>query len=68
MQVSIHCNNFDLTDRTKAIELVREMYNLLEEFSNLAKDLDRDMAQTLKQMVDAAKKGLFTPLEELDAN
>ncbi|KAI6111853.1 kinase-like domain-containing protein [Pisolithus croceorrhizus] len=56
MQVSIHCNNFDLTDRTKAIELVREMYNLLEEFSNLAKDLDRDMAQTLKQMVDAAKK------------
>ncbi|KAI6020660.1 kinase-like domain-containing protein [Pisolithus microcarpus] len=53
--VSIHRNDFDLIDRTKAIEFVREMYNLAGELNNLVEDLDGDMAGTLPRIVDAAK-------------
>ncbi|KAI6139198.1 hypothetical protein BKA82DRAFT_4020242 [Pisolithus tinctorius] len=40
------------------------MYNLVGEPNNLVEDLDNNRAQTLKQPVDAAKGGPFTPLEE----
>ncbi|KAI6012997.1 kinase-like domain-containing protein [Pisolithus marmoratus] len=53
--VSIHCNDFDLTDSTEATEFAREMYNLVGELNDLADDLDRNTARTLKQIVDAAK-------------
>ncbi|KAI6022154.1 kinase-like domain-containing protein [Pisolithus microcarpus] len=53
--VSIHRNDFDLTDRTKATEFVREMYNLAGELNNLVEDLDGDMAGALSRIVDAAK-------------
>ncbi|KAI6006171.1 hypothetical protein F5J12DRAFT_832652 [Pisolithus orientalis] len=53
--VSIHCNHFNLTIKSEAIEFVREMYNLVGELNNLAEDLDNNRAQTLKQLVDAAK-------------
>ncbi|KAI5992897.1 kinase-like domain-containing protein [Pisolithus albus] len=56
--VSIHRNDFDLTDRTKAIEFVREMYNLVGEVNNLVKDLDGDKAETLSRVVAAAKEVL----------
>ncbi|KAI6029094.1 kinase-like domain-containing protein [Pisolithus microcarpus] len=53
--VSIHRDDFDLTNKTKAIEFVREMYNLVGELNNLVEDLDMNMAQTLSQIVAAAK-------------
>ncbi|KAI5981470.1 kinase-like domain-containing protein [Pisolithus marmoratus] len=53
--VSIHCNDFNLTDSTEATEFAREMYNLVGELNDLANNLDRNMVQTLKQIVDAAK-------------
>ncbi|KAI6002621.1 hypothetical protein F5J12DRAFT_840168 [Pisolithus orientalis] len=53
--VSIHCNHFNLTIKSGAIEFVREMYNLVGELNNLAEDLDNNRARTLKQLVDAAK-------------
>ncbi|KAI6013005.1 hypothetical protein EDC04DRAFT_2609460 [Pisolithus marmoratus] len=42
--VSIHCNNFDLTNSTEATESAREMYNLVGELNDLTDDLDRNMA------------------------
>ncbi|KAI6014664.1 hypothetical protein EDC04DRAFT_655849 [Pisolithus marmoratus] len=56
--VSIHCNDFDLTDKIKAIEFLREMYNLAGELNSLVKDLDLDMTRTLKQVADAARSVL----------
>ncbi|KAI5997411.1 hypothetical protein EDD15DRAFT_2245489 [Pisolithus albus] len=56
--VSIHRNDFDLTDRTKAIEFIREMYNLVGEVNNLVMDLDGDKAETLPRVVAAAKEVL----------
>ncbi|KAI5988876.1 hypothetical protein EDC04DRAFT_2912387 [Pisolithus marmoratus] len=40
---------------TEATEFAREMYNLVGELNDLADDLDRNTARTLKQIVDAAK-------------
>ncbi|KAI5992900.1 kinase-like domain-containing protein [Pisolithus albus] len=53
--VSIRREDFDLTDTARAVEFVREMYNLVGELNDLVEDLDGDMTRKLSQMAVAAK-------------
>ncbi|KAI6005435.1 hypothetical protein EDD15DRAFT_2566380 [Pisolithus albus] len=53
--VCIHRDDFDLSDNTRAIEFVCEMYNLEQELNKLAGDLDCEKVQALKQVIDSAK-------------